>query len=534
MNDPEQLHTRIPRPGDVIADKYRIDRKLGDGGMGTVFCATHLMTGRRFALKWMNAAVEDDDAGRERFIREFQTAGSIMHANVAAVLDVGMQGTSLFIIMEYLEGESLAERIARRPMQATECVPILIEAMRGVAAAHSHDIIHRDLKPENIFICKSPGRPHLEIKVLDFGIVKAVNARADVLPTITQRGIAVGTPPYMAPEQVLALPTIDRRADIYAFGVILYEALSGRLPYAPLTGMRLLQRIVEGTPPPLSQVMPNLPHGLDAVVMRALARNPADRYPSLHAFSDRLLPWAGGVRRITPGKPEELGRFVPPPEPTPLTAADLPKPKPPAQPAQRNDSAIWHMPTQRFKLSELPKPERARRRRKIENGLAVAAVVTLLGSLAWPLLHEREGEGEGQGDDEIAVDPPPLTPLHAPVASPPSAVPAAPVLTPTRSNELTPAAAIPTDGEADVNKPKEPREEEAIAPVPVAPPPAVLRQPKPMGPARARKSPAASERAAAEEPTLRATPRDSAAAPTSGETKPRPARKTSGVSLSDF
>src|SRR3954454_13550177 len=126
------MSAAYPRIGDVIGDKYRIERRLGGGGMGTVFSATHLMTGRRFALKWMRAT--HDAAARERFIREFQVAGSIDHANVVAVLDVGERDGALYIVMEYLEGESLAARIARRPLAPAECVPIVVEAMRGVAA----------------------------------------------------------------------------------------------------------------------------------------------------------------------------------------------------------------------------------------------------------------------------------------------------------------------------------------------------------------------------------------------------------------
>jgi serine/threonine-protein kinase len=283
----------VPQIGDIIADKYRIERRLGGGGMGTVFAATHLITGRRFALKWMNTRAVHDSAARERFIREFQAAGSIDHANVVAVLDAGSQDGALYIVMEYLEGESLAKKIARGPMAPDECVPIVVEAMRGVAAAHRLDIVHRDLKPDNIFVCSE--RTGLSVKVLDFGVMKPVNARAESLPTITARGMAVGTPPYMAPEQVLALQSIDHRVDIYAFGVILYEALSGRLPFADATGLVLLERIVRGGAPALSQFVSGVPIGLEATVMRALSRDPRRRFQQLADFAACLRPWAAGA-----------------------------------------------------------------------------------------------------------------------------------------------------------------------------------------------------------------------------------------------
>jgi serine/threonine-protein kinase len=301
-----------PRIGDIIAGKYRIERKLGGGGRGTVFAATHLMTGRRFALKWMNTRAGHDHAARERFIREFQAAGSIDHANVVAVLDAGSQDGSLYIVMEYLEGESLGRKISRGPMTPSECVPIVVEAMRGVAAAHRLDIVHRDLKPDNIFVCDGAERTGLSVKVLDFGVMKPMNARAEALPTITARGMAVGTPPYMAPEQVLALQSIDHRVDIYAFGVILYEALTGRLPFADATGLVLLERIVRGGAPALSQFVSGVPIGLEATIMRALSRDPRRRFQQLADFAACLRPWAAGAG--------EFGSMAPAPRRHPLGA----------------------------------------------------------------------------------------------------------------------------------------------------------------------------------------------------------------------
>jgi eukaryotic-like serine/threonine-protein kinase len=138
------MSSMVPRIGDVIADKYRIERRLGGGGMGTVFAATHLMTGRRFAIKWMNTRLGHDTAARERFIREFQAAGSIDHPNVVATLDVGSHDGTLYIVMEYLEGESLGRKIARGRMAPSDCVPIVVEAMGGVGGAPRRGIVPSD------------------------------------------------------------------------------------------------------------------------------------------------------------------------------------------------------------------------------------------------------------------------------------------------------------------------------------------------------------------------------------------------------
>ena len=297
------MSSAIPELSDVVASKYRIERQIGSGGMGTVFCATHLMTGRRFALKWMNPDVARDEAARERFIREFQTAGSIMHPNVAAVLDVGTHGDSLFIVMEYLEGEPLSARIAAGPMAPGECIPIVLEAMSGVAAAHERGMVHRDLKPDNIFVCRGPQGEQREAKVLDFGIVKAIDERHQTMPAITQRGAIIGTPPYMAPEQVLGLEGVDHRVDVYAFGVILYEALSGRLPFTAQTVTALMVKIATEAAPPLASLVRDLPPGLEAVVMKALARAPQDRHATLEGFARALKAFAKPRSIATPSFP---------------------------------------------------------------------------------------------------------------------------------------------------------------------------------------------------------------------------------------
>jgi serine/threonine-protein kinase len=500
--------TTHPQIGDVIAEKYLIEAELGRGGMGTVFSATHLMTGRRFALKWMNVNEVRDAEGRERFIREFQTSGSIVHANVRAVLDVGTLEDSLFIVMEYLEGESLAEHIARGPMRPSECVPILLDAMRGVAAAHQRDIVHRDLKPDNIFLCHSPGRSEREIKVLDFGILKAINARAQFLPTITARGTTVGTPPYMAPEQVMALPTVDHRADIYAFGVILYEALSGTLPFYETSRVRLAERIVKGHAPPLSQRISGLPAGLEAVVMRALEREPSARYPSLSEFASALAPWAtNGMRHLETAPFHAPAVFDVPPTAAPATTRIDWRSAPPAEPTPTGRRRPnWSAPTERF---QVPPSKRVDAR-----SLWLAVLVLITGLLATLALMRQ----------------PPPARRSAPVANIAARGPA--ILRPAPQPGTTgPPAASPVVA-------AEPAPEHPVAAPPPAapspPPPAAARDERVRTPVPPRASPAAQPRV---QPRAAQTSVDVQRPPAATRARPptrSTSRRTSGVSLSDF
>ena len=169
------LPSNMPQPGAIIADKYRIERSIARGGMGAVYAATHLVSRKRVALKWMLPTIGSVSGARERFIREACATARIDHPNIVDIYDVGNDGSSVFLVMEFLHGETLAERFAREDIPAHEAIALLMPAMRAVAAAHAHGVIHRDLKPDNIFLCRTQEGDQLEPKVLDFGISKIAN-----------------------------------------------------------------------------------------------------------------------------------------------------------------------------------------------------------------------------------------------------------------------------------------------------------------------------------------------------------------------
>jgi serine/threonine-protein kinase len=281
----------MPKVGDVIADKYTIEQLIGLGGMGAVFAATHKFTGKRVALKWMLPELAQDVDAVQRFMREAHAAGRINHPNVVDVYDVGQHEDSYFLVMEYLHGEPLTSALARRDMSSSDLLQLLLPAMRGVAAAHRQGVVHRDLKPDNIFLAYEEDGSRRECKVLDFGISKLSNEGV-VNPRLTKTGAVVGTPYYMSPEQIRGSDQLDKRADVYAFGVILYEALTGQVPFHADTYGALVLEIATGTPKTPRELVPSLPSELSRVVLRAMSRDAPLRYPDMESLIRALEPFA--------------------------------------------------------------------------------------------------------------------------------------------------------------------------------------------------------------------------------------------------
>lgn len=285
--------TSLPKPGDIVADKYAIERLLGRGGMGAVFEAVHLVTGKRVAVKWMLPGLPQARMA-ERFMHEARATARIDHPCVVDIYDVGTAGDCVFLVMELLHGESLARRLEYASLTPTESVALLMPALRGIAAAHAQGVIHRDLKPDNIFLCTGPGGESRDCKVLDFGISKVESDRTRDL-AMTHSGVVMGTPYYMSPEQIRGLNQVDERGDVYALGVILYEMLTGAHPFEAQTYNALIVKIATSAPTPIGTLRPDIDRNLVAVVMKAISRQREQRFQSVTELALALEPFAGGV-----------------------------------------------------------------------------------------------------------------------------------------------------------------------------------------------------------------------------------------------
>ena len=277
------------RAGDVIGGKYRVERILGTGGMGVVVAAMHLELEQRVALKFLlpTGASKPDIAAR--FAREARAAAKIRGEHVARVIDVGTLETgSPYIVMEFMDGEDL-ERVLLRtgPFPVEVAVSYVLEASEAIAEAHAMGIVHRDLKPANLFLAKRPGGAPI-VKVLDFGISKEMLGAPENLTTTNS---ALGSPHYMAPEQITAARNVDSRTDIWALGVVLYELLAGQPPFPSHTMPELVGKILQVEPVPMSMLRGDVPPGLTQVLDRCLQKNPANRFQNVAELAAALGPY---------------------------------------------------------------------------------------------------------------------------------------------------------------------------------------------------------------------------------------------------
>jgi serine/threonine protein kinase len=256
-----------------------LERELGRGGMGSVFEARHVSLQTRAAVKVVSAGLESEDSFRQRFRREAELQAQLRHNNVARVLDYLEEGGQWFLVLEYLDRGSLAELLERgEKVSREQAVTWARQALAGLGHAHEKGIVHRDIKPANLMFSASD-----EVVVVDFGI-----ARAGAGPALTGTGIAIGTPHYMSPEQIVKPDRVDRRADLYSLGIVLYELLAGRRPFHADSEYSILHAQVSDPPQPLRTIDPGIPAQLEAVVMRALAKNPEDRFPDCESMSRAL------------------------------------------------------------------------------------------------------------------------------------------------------------------------------------------------------------------------------------------------------
>ncbi|MEM1032380.1 MAG: serine/threonine-protein kinase [Myxococcota bacterium] len=277
--------------GRVIEGKYRVLGAVGEGGMSSIYEAEPVGGRGRVALKVLHPSLADDREAIARLRQEAEVVSTIGHPNICRVYDLGRTGEGApYLVMELLEGESLAERIkADGRMSFAALAPIVEQVLAALGAAHAKGILHRDLKPENVFIKRGRGRAPVVAKLLDFGISKTMSYEFVDAARLTHSGMVMGTPYYMAPEQARGDSGLDQRVDLWAVGVVLYEALTGRRPFVATNYNALLVKILTSRPRPVRKLVPGLPEPVVALVDRSLSKLREDRFQTAPEFIDAVI-----------------------------------------------------------------------------------------------------------------------------------------------------------------------------------------------------------------------------------------------------
>jgi serine/threonine protein kinase len=279
--------------GEILEGKYEIGERIGEGGMGVVYMAKHRTIGRKLAIKFLHAGVQTSEEVVRRFQNEARVAASIGNKHIVDIIDMGkLRGKFHYIVMEYLEGEDLAAILDRGVKQPyNEAVDIVIQMLSGLYAAHQKGIIHRDLKPENIFVITEPSGEKY-IKIVDFGISRLIQEAKEKSARVTKEGTVIGTPLYMSPEQARGRMDMDHRADLFGAGTILYEMLTGIHPFRSRSVGDVLVSIITEIPLAPADLDSSIPAELSEAVMKALAKNPDDRFASAMDFIEAIAPFS--------------------------------------------------------------------------------------------------------------------------------------------------------------------------------------------------------------------------------------------------
>ena len=285
--------------GKTVAH-YKICSLLGEGGMGKVYLAEDQLLGRKVAMKFLPPSSVADERARKRLIREARAAATLDHPNICAIYEVGSDDNQSFIVLQYVEGETLAARLKPHPFELREALAIAMQVAEALAAAHERGIIHRDIKPENIMLTA-----RVQVKVLDFGLAKVtrdqviLDHEAETATMLSTPGLVMGTVPYMSPEQVRG-EDLDGRSDMFSFGAVLYELLSGRRLFEAKSIAEIISAILTAEPPPLIGLMRVSPR-LERLVRRCLEKDPERRYPSKNEVVGELEEIRARVRKGTRG-----------------------------------------------------------------------------------------------------------------------------------------------------------------------------------------------------------------------------------------
>ena len=273
---------------DSLISHYRILSKLGEGGMAEVYLAQDMKLGRRVAMKFLPPETSADQHARRRLVREAQAAATLEHQNICAIYEVGEADGHTFIVMQYVDGATLYKFLQGRALDVPTALSLSVQIADALTEAHSHGIIHRDLKPQNIMITARQ-----QAKVMDFGLAKVmdgaevVESEAKTRSLLTTPGTIIGTIPYMSPEQVRG-ERIDERSDIFSFGVLFYEMLTGYQPFAAANGVATISAILTKEPEPIQQYLPSCPAALERIVRKCLAKDKEQRYQTMNEVATEL------------------------------------------------------------------------------------------------------------------------------------------------------------------------------------------------------------------------------------------------------
>jgi tRNA A-37 threonylcarbamoyl transferase component Bud32 len=452
-----------PPPGSIVGGKYRVVRLLGQGGMGAVFEAENTVTGKRVAIKWMHPHLADNTEASQRFVREAQASARVRHPNVVDVYDVVDENDGLFLVMEFLEGESLSALMQREGTPLPYVMSLIIAAMRGVAATHREGVIHRDIKPDNIFLARE-GDDRLVPKVLDFGISKVSGSSM----SITNTGATLGTPLYMSVEQLSGVKDIDVRTDVYAFAVIVYQIVTGQPPFMAETFPVLITKIMTEEARDPRALRPDVPKSLARLITWAMAKDRSHRLPDMETFIRELEPFstergfrqqmtlAGGAIPFAAASSDEHDAAR---DAGPIAATML------ARPATELDT-----------MNPVTRPSyavaiAASGRRGLTMGLAIAALLSVVALIGWLALRPspptaalapvpvvkpeaKLADRPGAAPSIVAVDPPAVPAIAQPAPAATNATP-----TPTGAREQ----AMPARGQRAERRERPMRQASATA-----------------------------------------------------------------------
>ncbi|HKO53292.1 MAG TPA: serine/threonine-protein kinase [Polyangiaceae bacterium] len=414
--------------GQVVAQKYRVDRFIGQGGMGVVVAGFHLELDQPVAIKFLVSESGLESEGAERFRREARAAAKIHSEHVARVFDIGLLDARVpYMVMELLNGMDLEHEIERRgALPVAEAAGYLLQAIDAVAEAHSVGIVHRDLKPTNLFLAQRPDGSRI-IKVLDFGISKSLGSGRQLEVALTRTAAFVGSPLYMSPEQMRSARDVDARADVWALGAILYVMVTGQLPHPGNSLPEVCLAVMNTKPRPLKDFVPDVPDTLEPILMKCLAKEREQRYASVAELAEQLLPfapeWHLVVERATrllggshtASYPRSIARSSNPPVGSSASTQRISAP-------QMNDPSTPPSATEAPWSKTGPKGGKNRRAPLIIAGLL--GLVTVLGSLIYVLRQKPEAVAIAALPSAVPSSAS-STPLAAVVSEVHAAVPAA-------------------------------------------------------------------------------------------------------------